>query len=109
MMIRSLSKRSLHINPATVRLVVAKKTRVAGQIVKVAGSSVHVSYRLTAPTTTTRPLPPLPYNDDPVLHFIQARCPDAALLLPSFLPDMAWKSLLYWIHSSSSSGMVEKP
>jgi hypothetical protein len=30
MMIRSLSKRSLHINPATVRLVVAKKTRVAG-------------------------------------------------------------------------------
>jgi hypothetical protein len=105
-MIRSLSKRSLHINPATVRLVVAKKTRVAGQIVKVAGSSVHVSYRLPAPTTTTRPLP---YNDAPVLHFIQARCPDAALLLPSVLPDMAWKSLLYCIHTSSSSGMVEKP
>jgi hypothetical protein len=107
-MIRSLSKRSLHINPATVRLVVAKKTRVAGRIVKVAGSSVHVSYRLPAPTTT-RPLPPLQYNDAPVLHFSQARCPGAALLLPGFSPDMAWKSLLYWIHTSSSSGMVEKP
>jgi hypothetical protein len=66
------------------------KPRVAGQIVKVAGSSVHVSYRLPAPTTTR----PLPYNDAPVLHFSQARCPDTALLLPDLSP-VSWPGNLF--------------